>query len=165
MKMFTKTILEQLVTKAVARDWLEGLEEISLQQLYCYALDRNAPGKERIRERVQNDEITRKRFVEILRHAKASEVAKECAIRVRGEKEAMSHCPLYQLKRSHDGPFVIDVGDGAPVPTRMFANSERFGCIENSLGHANERSICITSTCSDRLLKILSDPDCLILVW
>lgn len=168
MKIISYAQLQELSLKALAHDWVQTLETISLRQLYAYALDRNVPGNELIRSWVQNDEVTRHRFLEILWHLNACEVVKKVLPR---EADMTEVSPRYTLCREDfsedqcDSSFVMEIADGAPNPSRLLANSDHFGCVEKSVGKVRGKTIRLATLPCDDLTKILDDPHCLVLVW
>jgi isochorismate synthase EntC len=98
-----QALKQRFVNQAMAQDWVEQLPQVSLRQLYSYALDPETPDKQKIIHALHTDTHTQQRYMEILQQLDAQEFVNAAAASTQAQvAEGRSPQWRYRLEAASD---------------------------------------------------------------
>jgi hypothetical protein len=165
-----QALKQRFVNQAMAQDWVEQLPQVSLRQLYSYALDPETPDKQKIIHALHTDTHTQQRYMEILQQLDAQEFVNAAAASTQAQvAEGRSPQWRYRLEAASDpleeSYLIIEIAAGATPPSRLFAKSSQYGSKDIVLEKAHRGFIQMVFPNTDLLVKILNQADREVRMW
>jgi hypothetical protein len=160
-----QSVMQKFANQALAQDWVEQLPTVRLRQLYAFALDAEAPDKEKILLALQKDAAIQGRYLEILHNLNAVELVNAPTANAEGHSTYWRYRLEAAAAPVEESNLIIEIAAGALPPSRLFAKSARLGSTDIILEKAQRGFIQMVFPNTDLLVKILNQADREVRMW